>query len=198
MALEVNYNERMLSYYPEVIKAIQEFQALISTQSLEVEEMRNHLTKIIGESYVSTADEYRLSQWEKLLGITPPAFGFNDKLNDWLTSRRDTILARLYRVEKLTAKTIADIVKIFTGGECVSYFKDGVIYVLISPPKEAKQYNFESVERELQNKIPAHLLLQVQRNYLSWGQVKDKYSDWEAVSDIGTWEEICYISLENL
>lgn len=197
MGLKINYNERMLNYYPEVIKAIQEFRVLISTQSLDVDEIHEELIKILSNSYVSTADEYRLSQWEKFLGITPLPQG-DDSLEIWLEDRRETILARLYHTEKLNTKTIGDVVKIFTGGATVSYFKDGVIHVLISPPKAAKLYKFENVEQELQKKVPAHLLLQVERNYHSWGQVKDKYTNWEDVSEVGTWEEVCYISLENL
>ena len=190
MDLTINYNEQMLNYYPEVIKAIREFQMLIKTQSLQVEEMHEELTKILGNAYISTADETTISKWERFLGIIPLPQG-EDDLETWLSDRRETILARLYQTQKLNTKSIEDIVKIFTGGEAKSYFKDSTIYVSISPPKDNKAYKFENIEQELRKKIPAHLKFQVDRNYSTWLQTKDKYSTWGDVKNgLADWEEV--------
>ena len=190
MDMVIDYNEQMLNYYPEVIKAIREFQAMIKTQSLEVEEMHDQLTKMLSNAYVSTADDTAIARWENMLGIVPLPQG-EDDAETWLTDRRDTILARLYSVEKLNEKSIADVVKIFTGGSAKSYFKDGVIHVLILPAKGNKQYKFENVEQELQKKTPAHLMLQVDRQYYTWLQVKNNYATWADVkNNNATWEEL--------
>lgn len=190
MDLEINYNEQMLNYYPEVIKAIKEFQAMIATQSIEVEKLHDELTKILGNAYISTADEKRLLMWEQLLGIDPLPQG-DDTLEDWLSDRRETILARLYNVKKLNRNTISEIVQIFTGGTATSYFKDSTIYVSILPPKNNKQYKFENVEQELRNKIPAHLMFQVSRDYYDWLQIKNNESTWGDVkSNFENWEEV--------
>lgn len=193
--MTIDYNAQMLSRYPEIVKAIKDFRELIEVQSLEVEEMHEELTNILINAYISTADEPTVSKWEKFLGITPLEQG-EDDFDTWLSDRRETILARLYFTEKLNTKSIADVVKIFTGGETRSYFRDGVIYVLISPPKGAKKYKFENVEQELQKKTPAHLILNVQRNYHSWGQVKDTHLTWSGVFGVPNWEEVCYIVLD--
>lgn len=190
MDLEINYNEQMLNYYPEVIKAIKEFQAMIATQSVEVEKLHDELTKILGNAYISTADEKRILMWEQLLGIDPLPQG-DDTLEDWLSDRRETILARLYNVKKLNRDTISEIVQIFTGGTATSYFKDSTIYVSILPPKNNKQYKFENVEQELRNKIPAHLMFQVSRDYYDWLQIKNNESTWGDVkSNFENWEEV--------
>lgn len=188
--LLIDYNEQMLNYYPEVIKAIREFQALISTQSLQVEEMHDKLTKLLEDSYVITADESRIEQWEKVLGIVPLPQG-DDTLETWLSDRRETILARLYQTPKLNTKSISDIVKIFTGGDAKSYFKDGIIYIVITPPKQSKQYKFQNVEQELSKKIPAHLMYQVDRNYYTWLQVNATHPTWEDVNnEMENWESV--------
>lgn len=190
MELKIDYNKQMLNYYPEVIKSIREFQHLISTQSLEVEEMHEELTKILANAYVSTADEATIVKWERFFGITPLPQG-EDTLERWLEDRKETILARLYKVEKLNTKSIADIVKIFTGGTTESYFRDGVIYVFINPPANSKQYKFTNVEQELSKKVPAHLQFQVTRNYYTWLQTKNDYVTWEDVNNnIPNWEEL--------
>ena len=192
MDLTIDYNERMLNRYPEVIKAIREFQALIKTQSLEVEAMHNELTKILQNAYLSTADESKIAKWEDFLGIVPLDQG-DDDLETWLSDRKETILARLYNAEKLNEKSIADIVKIFTGGTATSYFKDGIIHIIILPPKDNKQFKFENVERELSNKIPAHLAFRVSRNYYNWLQMKSSYGTWADLNNNFTnWEEVLY------
>lgn len=193
--MEINYNERMLNYYPEVIKAIRDFHVMIETQAMEIEEMHEELAKLLANAYLNTADEPTLVKWEKFLGITPLDQG-EDDFDTWVADRRETILARLYHTEKMNSKSIEDVVKIFTGGECKSYFRDGVIYVLISPPKGAKKYKFENVEQELQKKTPAHLHLLVERNYHSWEQAKDTHTTWEGVMAVPSWEELCYIAVD--
>lgn len=190
MDYEIDYNQQMLNYYPEVIKAVREFQVLVSTQSLQVEEMHEELTKILENAYVTTADENTLDRWEDFLGIVPLEQG-SDTLETWLSDRRETILARLYKTPKLNTKSISDIVSIFTGGTATSYFKDGTIYVSILPPKDNKQYKFQNVEQELRKKIPAHLLFQVDRNYYTWLQVKNNYATWNDVkTSFATWEDV--------
>lgn len=187
---EIDYNEQMLNYYPEVIKSIREFQALINTQSIEVEKMHEELARILGNSYVSSADANTITKWEKFLGITPLPQG-EDSLETWLSDRRETILARLYQSTKLNTKSIADIVSIFTGGSALSYFKDGVIHILITPPKDNKQYKFTNVEQELKKKIPAHLIFQVERQYFTWFEIKENYPTWmDLKTDVETWENV--------
>lgn len=194
MDYEIDYNQQMLDYYPEVIKAIREFQILIKTQSLEVEEMHEHLTQLLSNAYIDTADESTITKWEQMLGITPLEQG-EDTMETWLSDRRETILARLYRVEKLNTKTINDIVRIFTGGSATSYFKDGTISVLIQPPSDNKQYKFANVEQELRKKIPAHLLFQVTRDYCTWLEALDGYSTWNDVKNgFNTWEDIILLT----
>lgn len=192
MDLTIDYNEQMLNRYPEVIKSIREFQLLIKTQSLEVEEMHEELTKLLQNAYIETADESKIAQWEELLGITSLEQGTDD-FDLWLSDRKETILARLYNAEKLNEKSISDIVKIFTGGTASSYFKDGVIHIIILPPKENKLFKFENVERELANKIPAHLAFTVSRNYYDWLKIKSTYNTWGDLNDSFTnWEEVLY------
>ena len=190
--LIIDYNEQMLNYYPEVIKAIREFQVLIGTQSLQVEELHEELTKILGNAYVTTADQTGISRWEQFLGIVPLPQG-EDSLETWLQDRRETIIARLYNTQKLNSKSISDIVKIFTGGEAVSYFKDSTIHVFISPPRNNKLYKFENVEQELRLKAPAHLLFTVTRNYQDWATMKTDHKTWGDVNeDHLNWEEVLY------
>ncbi len=192
MDLEINYNEQMLNYYPEVIKAIREFQVMISTQSIQVEEMHEKLVGVLENAYISTAHEDRIAEWERVLEIEPLPQG-DDDLETWLSDRRETIIARLYQPERLNTQTISDIVKIFTGGKATSYFKDGTIHILIAPPRNNKKYKFENVEQELKQKAPAHLLFTVSRDYQVWAKVKTDHITWaDVLADHIDWEEVLH------
>ena len=192
MALEINYNEQMLNYYPEVIKAIREFQVLIETQSLQVEEIHEKLVDLLEGAYIGTAHEDRISEWERVLGIDPLPQG-DDDLETWLSDRRETIIARLYNPQRLNTQSISEIVQIFTGGKATSYFKDGTIHILIAPPKNNKKYKFENVEQELKQKVPAHLLFTVSRDYRAWAKVKTDHITWANVlADHVDWDEVLH------
>lgn len=198
MALEINYNEQMLNYYPEVIKAIREFQELINTQSIQVEEIHEKLVELLEDAFISTAHEDRIAEWEQVLGITPLPQG-DDELETWLSDRRETIIARLYQPSRLNTQSISDIVSIFTGGKAISYFKDGIIHVFISPPKNNKKYKFENVEQELKQKVPAHLLFEVNRNYQLWAKLKTDHITWgDVLDDHSDWDEVLHPPLESL
>jgi hypothetical protein len=194
----IDYNEQMLNRYPEVIKSIREFQALINTESLDIKELHQELIKILHNNYLDTANEDKIAQWEELLGIVPTEQGDID-LETWLSYRRDTILARLYTTEKLNTKSISEIVSIFTGGTAVSYFKDGLVTVIVYPAESNKLYRFENVEKELASRIPAHLNFRVSRNHYTWLQVHDRYLTWRDIyNDFADWKEVLYINPTNV
>jgi uncharacterized protein YmfQ (DUF2313 family) len=173
----------MLSYYPDVIKQISEFQALIGAEGVEIDELTNEVTVLVDEAYLTTMGEDRIAEWEKALGIP---YSPNDTLDD----RREVIVARIRGQGKLNTETISSIVNAFTGATAISYFADSTIYVKIIVPPDNKQYKFENVEREIRKKKPAHLDLKVTRNYSTWGDVKDNYASWEEVSQLESWEDL--------
>ena len=177
------YETRMMSYYPEVIKAITEFKAIIRSECPEFELMDVERENLLDNAYLLTMEEDRIEQWEHALGITP--------LPDSTTQdRRDTVVARIRGQGKLNTALINAIVNAFTGGTANSWVANSTLYVEITPPPNNKAYRFENVEQELSKKVPAHLNFQVSRNYYEWGQVKSNFNTWQDVLDIGTWEDV--------
>ena len=178
------YRERMNSYYPTVIQKITEFQAIIDSEYPEFEDLAVSQEHIINNAYLLTMDENRIGEWEKILGIKPIE-------TSSLTDRRETIIARIRGQGKLNTALINSIVNAFTGGTANSWVADGVLYVEITPPPGNKQYQFANVEQELNNKVPAHLGLQVSRNYYTWGEIKSTNATWQDVNNnFDTWEDV--------
>lgn len=182
--MEVNYNERMINYYPQVIQAIKDFKAIVDSESPEIELLSEGVQRVIDDAYLLSMSEERIEQWENMLGIQPLE-------NSTVEDRRDTIIARIRGQGKLNTELINVIVKTFTGGTANSWVKDSVLYVEITPPPNNKQYRFANVEQELSKKVPAHLGIKVNRNYYTWEEIENAYPTWQDVSDnFSTWEDV--------
>lgn len=178
------YQERMNSYYPEVVRTIKEFQAIIDAEYPEFEALETAKESIVKNAYLSTMDEGRCVEWEKLLGIKPLE-------NSTLSDRRETVIARIRGQGKLNTSLINSIVNAFTGGTANSWVENSTLFVEITPPPNNKQYQFQNVEKELKHKVPAHLGFNVSRNYYSWGEIGQSYSTWGDVKDgFDTWNDV--------
>ena len=188
--MKINYTERMWSYYPEVIKAILEFQSIINSEAPEIESINQGVQRVLDDAYLNTMSEDRLKQWEKILDI--PA------LSSPLERRREAVIARIIGQGKLNTESINRIVKVFTGGTANSWIKNNTLYVEVTPPPGSKDYEFDTLKRELTRKIPAHLGFKVERNYYTWGQVYEDHGDetthadgWQQVlDDKQMWEDV--------
>lgn len=183
---------RMLEYYPYAINALLEYQALIHTIGFEIDFFKSDISLTLDDAYLTTMGEERIRQWEKALEITP-------KVDYSVSDRREVIIARIRGGYKLNTNSINDIVKAFTNGTAKSYIKDSCLHVKISPPPNNKQYKFESVEKELERRIPAHLGLEVTRNYATWGELRDNHTNWKHIKDsFSDWEGVMlYIAPSN-
>lgn len=178
------YEERMNSYYPEIIRTIDEFQAIIKAEYPEFEGLESNMQSVLDNAYLITMNEHRISEWEKILKIKPIEGSSVD-------DRRDTVIARIRGQGKLNTNLINIIVNTFTGGTANSWIKDSTLYVEITPPPTNKQYQFANVEQELSNKVPAHLGFKIQRNYYTWGEIENSYATWGDVdTDFDTWEDV--------
>ena len=176
--------DRMLDYYPQAVRDIKEFQAIVDSEGNEFDTIKTALQSVTNNAYLTTMDENRVSAWEKLLNIKPIE-------NSTLDDRRDTIIARIRGQGKLNTELISSIVNAFTGGTAISYVVDSVLYVEITPPPNNKSFQFPNVYQELSKKVPAHLGFQVSRNYLDWREVKDGFTTWQGVkNNFTTWEEV--------
>ena len=178
------YRERMINYYPQVIQAITEFQAIIDSESPEIQSLSEGVQRVIDDAYLLSMSEERIEQWENMLGIQPLE-------NSSVEDRRDTVIARIRGQGKLNSELINIIVNTFTGGTANSWIKDSTLYVEITPPPDNKAYRFENVEQELAKKVPAHLGFKVERNYYTWEEIEKTHSTWQEVeNNFNTWEDV--------
>lgn len=180
------YKERMIGYYPNVIRNIQEFQSIIDSEYPEFEETSNSVNRVTQDAWLSTMSEDRIKEWEELLEITPFP-------SSTLVDRREVIIARLRGQGKLNTELINSIVATFTGGTAISWFEDSVIHIEVQLPHDNKSFILDNLIQELELKIPAHLGCEITRRYSTWNEINDKYITWLGVKDChDTWFDVLY------
>lgn len=182
------YGQQMLDYYPEIIKVIVEFQALMWTEGFEFDVLHSEFDLKFNDAYLHLMNEERISEWEKVLNITPLA-------TDTLENRRDDIIAKFRGVNKLNTSAIANVVDVYTKGTASSRFENGVLIVEIKPPAHNKDFKFSAIENELKRRVPAHISLRVIRDYATWGDVKSNFQSWDTVATLDDWISLkAYVS----
>ena len=178
------FGQRMINYYPQIISCIKEFQAIIESEYPEFDLLSTYKENVLNDAYLLTMNENRIESWEKILGIIPIK-------DSSVADRRDTIIARIRGQGKLNTNLINSIVNAFTGGTATSYVKNSTLYVTITPPPGDKQFQFDNVKQELAKKTPAHLGLEVSRNYYTWKQINDNMNTWGDVNTtFPTWGDV--------
>lgn len=181
------YQERMSSCYPEVIRAVEEFKAIVDSEYPEFEDLSANQEKVLNNAYLLTMDEDRLSEWEKILSLKPLA-------GSTVEDRRESVIGAIRGQGKLNTTVIEAIVSSFTGGITESWIIDSILYVKIYPPANNKSYIFDNVKNALASKVPAHLELNVFRNYATWGAIKSYAPTWGDVYEkFKTWNDVKFI-----
>lgn len=185
---EEEIKNRMYGYYPPAVIEIKDIMCILDVLAPYFYQCDTALQAVLANGCLMDMGEDRTKEWEQLLGITPIP-------NSTLQDRRETVMARLRGIGKLNTETINAIVKTFTGGYAISYFKNSTIYVEITPPPGDKSYIFENVKQELTRRAPAHLGIKVSRNYYIWKEVYETNNNWQEVNDkFPTWEEVYWYS----
>lgn len=184
MRYQIDYKDRMASYYPPIIRNIKDFKGIVDSEYPEIEELNKSKDNVLDNAYLTTMDEGRIAQWENKLNIRPVE-------HSTVEDRRETIIARIRGQGKLNTALISSIVNAFTGGSATSYIKDSNLHVIITPPPNNKQYQFANVEQELRRKVPAHLGLVIERNYETWEEYLDNtWGDMIPEQENETWEDV--------
>ena len=181
--------QRMLDYYPYVIKVIREFKALMKAEGFEIDFVDADLETVFSDAFLSTMTAHRVEEWESALGLSHSS-------TDSLEDRRENIIALIRGAGKLNTERINSIVRIYTGMDAVSYFNNSTIYVKLNAPAGNKQYNFSNLENALEKRKPAHLNLVVTRNYSIWDEIKRDFTSWKTLNDwtvndtTATWDDV--------
>ena len=165
---------KMIGWYPTNVVAVDALRAVNDVVGHELDNARARGALLNNNAFLFWMDESRLAEWENALEIDVPE-------NSTVEERRNIIIAKIRGQNKFNVSNIKSIVKTFTGGDAEVTVADGVISVKVLPPNNGQLYNQSALVWELKNKIPAHMQLNIERYYSTWGDVKNNETSWQSI-----------------
>ena len=175
---------KMIGWYPTTVVAVDALRAVNDVVGHELDNARARGALLNNNAFLFWMDESRLAEWENALEIDVPE-------NSTVEERRNVIIAKIRGQNKFNVSNIKSIVKTFTGGDAEVTVADGVISVKVLPPNNGQLYNQSALVWELKNKIPAHMQLNIERYYSTWGDVKNNETSWQSIrSGYTNWDAL--------
>ena len=175
---------KMIGWYPTTVVAVDALRAVNDVVGHELDNARARGALLNNNAFLFWMDESRLAEWENALEIDVPE-------NSTVEERRNVIIAKIRGQNKFNVSNIKSIVKTFTGGDAEVTVADGVISVKVLPPNNGQLYNQSALVWELKNKIPAHMQLNIERYYSTWGDVKNNETSWQSIrSGYTNWDTL--------
>ena len=175
---------KMIGWYPTTVVAVDALRAVNDVVGHELDNARARGALLNNNAFLFWMDESRLAEWENSLEIDVPE-------NSTVEERRNVIIAKIRGQNKFNVSNIKSIVKTFTGGDAEVTVADGVISVKVLPPNNGQLYNQSALVWELKNKIPAHMQLNIERYYSTWGDVKNNETSWKGIrSGYTNWDAL--------
>lgn len=176
----------MTGYYPEAIRKIEEFKAIIDSESPEIDELHEVNESNLLDAYLTTMGESRIAQWEMLLGISPSK-------ESSVEDRRNNILAAIRGQSKLNTHLIKTIVETFTNANCNTWIENSTLYIRVLPPKNGKDYQLGDLTKAIASKLPAHLGYDIAKAWKYWQDVNSEHISWSSVNEMyATWDDVLY------
>lgn len=172
----MDYRKRMTEYYPQVLRDCRDMQAIIFAEYPEFDLFATNSASINTELFYDTMSEDRIEQWEQILGL-------NSNANLTLEERRSIVIGKLHDTGKINESVIQEIVHTMTNGTAECSFDKGILYVEITPADNDGMELYPEVDKELSQRIPAHIRLDVSRKLTTWQRLLDLEDTWQDVKD---------------
>lgn len=142
---------KLIEYMPPFLRTIREFNVIFEAEDIEVDNLKNEISKLLKEVIVKTAESYGLERYEKIYHIKNVA--------ETLEARRMTILLRMNNRTQYTYKWLINTLNEAIGKEnyvITTDFKNYKMHIEI-----ALNYTeaAEILKRDLVKQIPANLEL---------------------------------------
>ena len=148
----------VISYLPEILRDVYEFQQLSAAENAELECSRQELEDIVSDNFITTLTERGCSRWEKMLEITP-------KSTDDIEVRRFRILSKLNEELPFTFIGLKRQLGILCGEEGFSAELDNGNYMLSVLVALTAKNQFEEVGKLLEREVPANIVISLALKY---------------------------------
>lgn len=145
---------RLNKYLPNFVSNIREFQELDKTLTPELDELNHIIEQIQQNQFIKIANHEGLSYYEKMLRIRP------DKD---IEIRRFNILSKFNSAIPFTMRWLQNSLSSTIGQGSYLIDLDHTNYTLTISIMKHKQHLITHLRQELEDKLPAHLILIINR-----------------------------------
>lgn len=179
-AITSTRGQEMLTYLPRYYETSRVVGSIIHAQGLEFERLRQSIDEVFNQFFVNTAT-WGLEKWEQELAITPAAGKPEDQ-------RRAVIRSKIRGIGNVTLNLIDTVADSYDGGK-VDVIKQPELYQFTVKFVDTKGIppNLHDLKAVIEEIKPAHLKVEYQFTYTTWGEVKN--TTWGTVQS-GTWGEL--------
>lgn len=180
------------SLVPEFIADLDKFQTLYNTENIAFDQLNYHIEGVKSNIYLTTSSNEAIQRWERFLNI---------KGEGTLEQRKNYLKSLLQKSNKLSEKTIQDIVKAITGSGCVVTFFTSddllnpdpgfsLLRVQVLSPDSDVNYRYEDIARTLKPLVPSHIKLIVVKFFATWEDISENNKDWSSVASMSNWKAV--------
>lgn len=153
------FKDRLLiDYLPNVLNEVREYFAVMYAEQPEVWGIWSEIGRTLNNQFAMYADEYGISRWEHMMGITPLP-------NITLEERRFAVMARLNEQLPYTIRMLHRMLSILCGENGYEVNLQHGDFTITVRVALTAVHNFEEIGRMLNRVIPANLIYYVEIKY---------------------------------
>lgn len=150
----------LLDYLPPIMQTYREIKATLDAEDPEFKLVWTAVDQVLSNEFITTADEYGISRFEKILGILPYA-------EDTLESRRTRVLARWFQSLPYTLRMLVQKLVAICGEDGFTLTYDFTTGYWISLETYLDGYGeVEEIEKFFESWLPMNMV------YTSTNQIK--------------------------
>ena len=170
------HKERMLAYLPNYYRGIKEVDALLEANGANIVELRRVKDDVTDQLFVDTAT-WGLTTWERLVGLPEG----NDLSTIGVRARRAAIKSKLQGASVFTMAKVREVCALYASG-AVEITMDGPTHTLTIEFVDVLGIptNLETMQRVLEEQIPAHIRLVFEFRYMTWNDLDAFNRTWDA------------------
>jgi hypothetical protein len=169
--------QEMLAYLPSYYQTSRIIRAILQTEGIEFDKLRQALDETLDQFFVNTAT-WSLDRWEEELGlpITP---------DQSIDERRSKIISRIRGVGTATISIVKNVAESYVNGtiDIVEDFKAYTIIVQFVDTKGIPP-NLDDLKAALRAVVPAHLDIKYEFSYFVWDELDKKQWTWDQLDTL--------------
>lgn len=168
----------MHNYLPRYYEDIREANAIIDTESAQIEKLNADAEDVLNQFFIDTAT-WGLANWEAFCGLP------TDESKP-ISQRRELLKSKVRGVGTVTVGLIKSVAESYNNGQ-VDVIEDNANYTVTI--KFVSTYgvpdNLDDIQKALRDIIPAHLAVNFSFMFVTYDTAKSTYVNYDAIVATG-------------